>query len=91
MRKGTLHLIMVWFALLVLLSLTLTASFLPLGSWNPVVSIGIAILKSALIFWFYMHLKEEGGLVRLVALGAAAWLLILLLLISSDVVTRDWF
>ena len=38
-----------------------------------------------------MHLREESGLVRLAAVGAGAWLLIMLLLVSSDYLTRFWF
>ncbi|MBZ6075708.1 cytochrome C oxidase subunit IV family protein [Microvirga puerhi] len=90
-RAQILQAILIWVLLLILLSLTVGASFLPLGRMNPVVSMGIALIKASLIFWFYMQLKKERGLVRLAALGAGAWLLILFLLVSSDVVTRGSF
>lgn len=66
--------------------MTVGASFLPLCPF----SIGIAVLKGGLVFWYFMHLREEGGIVRLAALGAGAWLLILLLLTASDFATCGW-
>ena len=88
---GLRPLILVWTGLLVLLALTVTASFLLSGPWGFMFSIGIALAKAGLIFWFYMHLNEAGGVVRLVALGAAVWLSILILLASTDYVTRSMF
>ena len=82
--------VIVWAALLVLLALTVGATFLPIGGFKPVVNIGIALAKAALIFWFFMHMRHERGLVRLAAIGAGAWLLILGLLLSSDFLTRSW-
>jgi cytochrome c oxidase subunit 4 len=52
------------------------------------ISFGTASLKAMLILWFYMHLKEEGGLNRIFAVGAIVWLVILLLLPAVDLVTR---
>ena len=82
-------LVLVWAALLVLLAATVGASFLPIGgSGRTAISLSIALAKAALIFWFYMHLREEGGLVRLAAAAGALWLLIMLALMSADYLTR---
>lgn len=81
-------LVVVWLALLVLLTASLAGSFAFTGMLNLGVSLGTAAIKAALIFWFYMHLKEEGGLNRIAALGAVAWLLILFLLVGADYATR---
>jgi cytochrome c oxidase subunit 4 len=86
--KGVRLLVLVWAALLSLLALTVAASFSLSGLASLAVSTGIALSKASLIFWFYMHLREETGLLRLVAIGAGAWLLILLLLSSADFATR---
>lgn len=82
--------LLVWLALMALLALTVAASFAPLGAFNPVSGMGIAAAKALLVFWFYMHLREEPGLLRLAALGAAAWLLILLALTATDFISRAW-
>ncbi len=84
-------LVLVWLALIGLLALTVGASFLPLGGFKPGVSIGIAFIKAVLIFWFYMHLRELSGLIRLTAVTGAITLAILIGLISSDYLTRFWF
>jgi cytochrome c oxidase subunit 4 len=85
-------LVLVWVALMVLLAITIGATFVPVGTgFKTAVNLGVALTKAVLIFWFYMHLREETGLVRLAAVGAAAWLGIMLLLMSSDYLTRFWF
>ena len=84
-------LLMVWVALLALLALTVAATFLPIGGLKPVVNIAIAFAKALLIFWFFMHLREFPGLVRLAAGAAVLTLVIQLLLLSSDYLTRPWF
>jgi cytochrome c oxidase subunit 4 len=91
MRQDFLRLGIVYLVLLALLAITVTASFLPLHGFSPVVAIGIAAAKAALILWFYMHLRGESSLVRLTAVGGAAWLMILLLLSWADFGTRGWF
>ena len=91
MAGDTRILVTVWAALMMLLALTIGATFLPIGGFKPAVNLAIALAKAGLIFWFYMHMRHERGLVRLAAIGAGAWLLILLLLLSSDFLTRSWY
>jgi cytochrome c oxidase subunit 4 len=84
-------LVLIWAALLCLLALTIGASFLPLGPSKPFVSLAIAVIKAVLIFWFYMHLRELGGLIRLAALAGPVAIAILIALLSADYLTRSWF
>jgi caa(3)-type oxidase subunit IV len=44
--------------------------------------------KAMPIFWHFMYLREERGLVRLFAIDGSAWLLVLLLLLTADYATR---
>lgn len=78
----------VWGALLAFLALTVGASFVLTGTASIVVSLGIAFAKAALIFWFFMQLRSEQGLIRVFALGAGVWLLILFGLATIDYATR---
>jgi len=81
-------LLWVYLALLALLALTVSASFLPLGGLSPVVSTAIALAKTGLIAWFFMELRSEGWPLRL-ALMAGLFMCSLLLVMSSiDPVTR---
>lgn len=85
---GARQLLVVWAVLLGLLLATVGASFITSGPASLTVSLGIAFAKAALIFWFFMHLRQEGGLVRLAAVGAGAWLGILFILSLLDYWTR---
>lgn len=86
--SGIMLLVFVWAGLLGLLALTVGASLVLTGPVSFATGMGIALAKATAIFWFYMHLREEGGLIRLVAIGAGAWLLILFLLAAADYTTR---
>ncbi len=77
-----------WLALIALLCLTVGASFLLTGPASLTAGMAIALAKAALIFWFFMNLRGESGLVRLLAAGAFLWLIVLLALIFSDYATR---
>ena len=88
MEQARKRLAIVWLALMALLALTVAGSFTVTGAASAVVSFGVAAAKVALIFWFFMQLRTEKGLVRLFAVGAIAWLLILLSLATIDYATR---
>ncbi|MDX6749944.1 cytochrome C oxidase subunit IV family protein [Geminicoccaceae bacterium 1502E] len=86
--RGVPLLVTVWAVLLGLLAATVGASLVATGAASVSASMALAAAKAALIFWFYMHLRELDGIVRLVAVGAAAWLLLLLVLMAADFATR---
>jgi cytochrome c oxidase subunit IV len=81
---------MVWAALILLLAVSVGATFVPIGPWRQVVSLGAAGVKAALILWFFMDLRRSPGLVRLAATGAAIFLAILFTLLSADYASRGW-
>ncbi|KYO50563.1 cytochrome C oxidase subunit IV family protein [Tistrella mobilis] len=91
MMTGIGRLILIWAALLVLLAATVAASAVLHGAASLTASLLIAAIKAGLIFWFFMHLGEEAGLVRVMALGAIAWLGILFALSGADYATRGWW
>lgn len=79
---------LVWIALLVLLAMTVAASFILRGPTGLAVSLGIAFAKAGLVYWFFMHLSRRGGLERIAAIGAGAWIAILLAYVVVDYLTR---
>ena len=85
---GTLRLLLVWAALLLLLAATIGSTFLPLGPMLPAVSYAIAIAKAGLVLWFFMEMRSEDGLGRLTGMAGFAWLGFLLVMIVADVATR---
>jgi cytochrome c oxidase subunit 4 len=88
MDRARKRLAMVWLGLMALLGLTVAGSYTLTGAASAVVSFGVASAKAALIFWFFMQLRDEKGLIRMFAVAAVAWLAILLVLVSIDLATR---
>jgi len=77
-----------WVALVGLLGATTALAFLPLGRWNIVVAIGIAVLKALIVVIVFMELRRSSGLVRVFAGAGFLWLLILLGLTGADYASR---
>jgi cytochrome c oxidase subunit 4 len=69
--------LLTWAALVALVALTVAGSFAFSGTLSLVTWLSIAVAKTALIFWVFMHLREDRGLLRIFAVGAIAWLMIL--------------
>ncbi|HZP98264.1 MAG TPA: cytochrome C oxidase subunit IV family protein [Reyranella sp.] len=88
MREAYRRVTIVWVALLALLGSTIGASYLFAGATSVAVSLGIAFAKVALVFWFFMQLRSENGMVRVFAVGAAVWLMLLFGLGTMDYATR---
>ena len=80
--------VLVWLSLLVLLALTLSSSYIPLHGFNAAVNLVIACAKAALVAVFFMRLRWSHALIRLVAAAGVIWLLILIGLSLTDVLTR---
>lgn len=80
----------VFAALLVLLALTVAASYVSLGGFNVVIALMIAIAKTFLVMLFFMHVRYSGRLVWIYVGVGFFWLGILLALTMSDFLTRLW-
>ena len=77
-------------ALLVLTGLTVAASFAELGIFNPIIALGIAVVKATLVVLFFMHVKYSTKLTKL-TLGAGLFTFIVLIgMTLSDYFTRAW-
>jgi cytochrome c oxidase subunit 4 len=77
--------------LMVLLVITLVAAAFDLGAWNVVLAVTIAVVKAALVMWFFMHLGYSTKLVRFMGFAALFWVVILFTITMSDYVARGWF
>jgi cytochrome c oxidase subunit 4 len=78
----------VWLALLLLLGITVATSFIPLGGGNTLVNGLVALAKAGLVVVFYMQMRSEVALIRIVALIAVMALSLLFLLSGLDYATR---
>jgi cytochrome c oxidase subunit IV len=77
-------------ALLVLLALTIAASYLNLGVLNAIVAASISVASTALILLFYMHVRRSKPLLWFFVGAGFFWLGIMFVLALSDFLTRGW-
>jgi cytochrome c oxidase subunit 4 len=77
-------------ALLVGTALTIVASYLEMGPWNPVVAIAIACIKATLVVLFFMHVKYSSKLTKLTVGAGVFTFLILVGMSLSDYMSRAW-
>jgi cytochrome c oxidase subunit 4 len=80
----------IWAVLLLLLAVTVVASYTHFGRFNTVVAISIALVKAGLIAVYFMRLRTSVRLVWVVAVGSVVWLAILFTLTLSDYETRKY-
>ncbi|WP_404383767.1 cytochrome C oxidase subunit IV family protein [Caenispirillum salinarum] len=78
----------VYGGLMALLGLTLAVAMVDLGWGNVVANLSIAIAKTVLILWVFMHLREATPMLRLFALAAVMWVGFLIVLGLGDWMTR---
>ena len=77
-------------SLLVLTGLTVGASYLELGIFNPIVAILIACIKAVLVVLFFMHVKYSSKLTKLTVFCGLFTFLALIGMTLSDYFTRAW-
>lgn len=82
------RLLFAWIALIALLLSSLGSSYFSLGLFNSVISVGIAVLKSAIVVWLFMQMNKASALVRLAAASGIGTLVLLGGLTSVDYATR---
>lgn len=79
------------FATLVLLTLvTVDVAFFNFGLLNFPIALMIATCKASLVILYFMHVRYSSPLTWVFAGAGAFWLIILLALTLSDVLTRGW-
>ena len=77
--------VLVWAALLLLTALTVAAAGLHLGAASVLVPLLIASAKAVLVLWFFMHLKYERRLFKLMLLVPIVTLTFILVLTFFDI------
>ena len=77
-------------SLLVLTGLTVGASFLELGIFNPIVALLIACIKAVLVVLFFMHVKYSSKLTKLTVFAGIFIFLALISMTLADYMSRAW-
>ncbi|MHB8846374.1 MAG: cytochrome C oxidase subunit IV family protein [Nitrospirota bacterium] len=65
---GTRTFVSVWVALLMFTAITVIVAKLHFGAFSTLTAIAIASIKASLVLWFFMHLKYEKRLLKLLLL-----------------------
>ena len=80
----------IFLALMVGTALTTWIAYIDLGVFNTVVALVIAVIKMSLVVLFFMHLKYNKGLSRIVIVAAFFWLGIMISITLADELSRNW-
>jgi len=78
------------FALLIGTALTVWASFLELGFWNPIIALAIATTKATLVVLFFMGVKYSSKLTKLTIFSGIFMFLVLISMTLADYISRAW-
>jgi cytochrome c oxidase subunit 4 len=82
--------VVILFSLLVFTGLTVWASFVDLGFWNPIIALAIATTKATLVVLFFMHVKYSTKLTKLTVVAGIFMFLTLVSLTLADYISRAW-
>jgi cytochrome c oxidase subunit IV len=85
---GTKTYVFVWIALLCLTALTIKAAQMKMGEWSMVANIAIASVKASLVLWFFMHLRQEKRLFKLLIFVPLITISIIIGLTFFDILYR---
>jgi cytochrome c oxidase subunit 4 len=77
-------------SLLVLTGLTVAASFVEMGVFNPIVALLIACIKAVLVVLFFMHVKYSTKLTKLTVFCGLFTFMALIGMTLSDYFSRAW-
>jgi cytochrome c oxidase subunit 4 len=77
-------------ALMLGTAITVGASYLDLGLWNPVIALGIACTKAVLVILFFMHIKYSSRVMKLTVASGFFTFLVLITMTLSDYISRAW-
>jgi cytochrome c oxidase subunit 4 len=80
--------LLTYVGLLLLLTITVASTFVPLGVGNSLINLAVAVAKAALISMVFMHLRRSGLLVSLTVVVLLFWICLMYGLTLSDYFTR---
>ena len=95
-KEHTLHIVspriyVTIFALLLLgTAITIWASYVDLGIFNPIIALCIACSKATLVVLFFMHVKYATKLTKLTIFAVIFLFMALVGMTLSDYISRAW-
>ena len=82
--------VLVFIALIVGTVLTYLAALVDVGWLNTPLALGIALAKASLVVIYFMGVRFNTPLTKVVVVAGLFWLLIMFALTMNDYLTRDW-
>ena len=80
----------IFVALLVLTAATYVVATFDFGWLNTPIALGVAVLKASLVIIYFMGVRYNTPLTKVVVVAGFFWLFILFGLTLNDYLTRDW-
>ncbi len=80
----------VFVALLILTGLTVVVAYFDLGLLNTPVALAVAVIKASLVLLFFMGVRHNTPLTKVVVVSGFLWLFIMFGLTMGDYLTRPW-
>src|ERR1700761_5512804 len=77
-------------ALMIGTAITVGASYLELGIFNPIVALAIACTKAVLVILFFMHVKYSSRLTKLTVAAGFFTFIVLITMSMTDYISRAW-
>jgi len=82
--------LIVFATLIVLTLLSVGSSFIPMGVGNAAVVLLIALTKTLLTLWFFMHVRYASRIMQLTIGAGVITLGIMFVMTLADYVSRSW-
>ena len=82
--------LIVFGALLVFTALTVGASYVEMGIFNPIAAILIACIKAVIVVLFFMHVKYSSKLTKLTVIAGIFPFVTLISMTLADYISRAW-
>ena len=82
--------LVVFILLLVFTGLTVGASYIEMGIFNPIAALAIACIKAVIVVLFFMHVKYSSKLTKLTVFAGIFTFLTLIGMTLSDYFSRAW-
>ena len=86
----TMTYVVVFGGLIILTVLTYVAAINDFGALNTPIALGIAVLKASLVVLFFMGVRYNTPLTKVVVISGFFWLIIMFGLTMGDYVSRSW-
>ncbi len=82
--------VLIWICLVIGTAVTVFAASKDFGAMNTPIALAIAVTKASLVVIFFMGVRHNTPLTKLVAISGFIWILILFGIGMSDYLTRPW-